>query len=126
MVMNGETAMSLYERCMVIGLLVTLLGACDAKSDLAEVCAAFSSLEQQPQLQGMGHAERMSFVNDRVLPSLSRFSKVTPFWELLLNYDAEARYRMFKRGADELVGRWDCPEMERLAPTLTELAARPE
>lgn len=118
--------MSLSRYCIAIGLFSMLLGACNAKSELAEVCMAFSSLEQHPQLQSMGHVERMSFVNNRVLPSLSSFGKVKPLWELLLNYDAEARYRMFKRGADELAGRWDCPEMERLAATLSEPTGRPE
>ena len=115
--------MRFSERCAgVLLLLMLALAGCDAKSDLVEVCQAFSSLEKQPALASMSHADRMRFVDEHVAPQLSRFSKVRALWELLPNYESEARYRMFKRGADELVGKWDCPEMERLAPTLSEPA----
>lgn len=103
-----------------LALLAVLLGACSAKDDLQQVCDAFANLELEPNLAVMVDSDRMRFVNDRVSPKLSRFSKVTPLWKLIPNFESEARYRMFKRGADELVGNWDCPAMERLAPSLSQ------
>jgi hypothetical protein len=110
-------------RLIGFGMALMVLAACGARSDLNQVCQAFVNLEKQPNLQAMGHAERMKFVNDEVSSKLSRFSRVAPFWELVPNYEAEARYRMFKKGAEELAGPWCCPEMERLAPTLSPAAA---
>jgi len=91
-------------RTVGFGMALIVLAACSARGELDQVCQAFSNLEKQPNLHAMGHADRMKFVNDEVSPKLSRLSRVAPLWELVPNFDAEARYRMFKKGADELAG----------------------
>ena len=108
-----------------VGSLVSILGilllvGCRSEHDLTAVCQSFDALEREPALSTMGYAQRMAFVDERVSGSISRFGSVTRLWRLLPNSVPEARYRMFKRSADELVGAWNCPAMERLAPSLSE------
>ena len=97
-----------------------LLFGCDDRGELRTVCLAFAALEGQSGLDEMGTRERMAFVNERVEGKLSRFGRVAPLWRLIPSFESEARYRMFKRSADELVGNWNCPVMKKLAPSLSE------
>lgn len=103
-------------------LLATGIAAgCNHVGDLEKVCAAFTQLAAEPKLERMDHDARLNFVNERVHERLWSFSKVESLWQHIPNYESEARYRMFQRTAQELLGRdWHCPDMERLAPTLSE------
>lgn len=97
-----------------------LLASCDTASDLDEVCHSFTELAAEPSLAQLAPNQRLGLVNERISAKLSRFSQVRPLWQHVPNYESEARYRMFKRTAEELLGRpWDCPDMQRLAPTLS-------
>lgn len=86
----------------------------------------FTELSQQAKLSDMSHEQRMSFVGERVTARLGAFSQVLGLWMNVPNYEATARYRMFKRTAEELLGQpWECPDMQRLAPTLSEPVPEP-
>lgn len=100
-------------------VLLMCLGGCSSRSDLEQVCQAFVELGSNPNFDSMSYDQRMQFVEARV--SLSLFSKVAPMWDLVPNSVPEARYRMFKQSADELLAaEWECPEMKRLAPLISE------
>ena len=102
----------------IIGLLV--LAGCRSERDLQSICQAFVELEREPALSAMGYAQRMAFVDARVSSSISSIGSVPRLWRMVPNFVPERRYRMFKHSADELVGAWNCPAMERLSPTLSE------
>ena len=68
----------------------------------------------------MKYADRMAFVQARVMNRVSRFGYVMRAWQLVPNFVPDARYRMFNRSADELIGSWECPAMQELAPSLSE------
>lgn len=68
----------------------------------------------------------MDFVNRRVTEELWSVSQVRGLWQNVPNYESTARYRMFKRTAEELLDQpWDCPDMQRFAPTLSEPIPEP-
>lgn len=112
-------------KCLVFAAVVSLttgsVSGCSSKEkDLESVCQAFTRLSQQPELENMLHNERMAFVSQCVSDELSTFSDVASLWEHVAYYEPSASYRMFRRTAEELLGKqWKCPDMERLAPTLT-------
>jgi hypothetical protein len=107
-------------------IVLALAAGCNKTGDLEQVCSAFTQLAAEPKLATMDSSARMDFVNGRVAQSVGRFSQVNDLWELIPNYESEARYRMFRRTAEELLGRpWQCPDMERLASTLSEPMPEP-
>ena len=100
-------------------LLLGSIAGCDDQEDLDDVCQAFTELAAQAGLDDMSEGERMRFVHERVSDQLWRFSQTMVIWGNLPASEVTARYRMFKFSAEELLGHtWDCPAMERLAPTL--------
>jgi hypothetical protein len=105
---------------------VCTLPACNNAQALADVCSVFTELSQQAKLSDMSHEQRMAFVNQRVTERLWSFSQVSGLWKNVANYEATARYRMFKRTAEDLLDQsWHCPDMQRLAPTLSEPIPEP-
>ncbi|MDB4985023.1 MAG: hypothetical protein JWN04_201 [Myxococcaceae bacterium] len=104
----------------ILVLAAASTAGCNHGGDLEKVCAAFTQLAAEPRLPEMSHDARMNFVNERVQERLWSFSQVESLWRHVPNYESEARYRMFQRTAQDLLGReWHCPDMERLAPTLS-------
>lgn len=113
-------------RLFSVAITACALAACSNARDLGKVCAAFTELSIQPEIETMTHEQRMDFVSRRVTENLWCMSQVNGLWANVPNYEATARYRMFRRTAEDLLAEsWECPAMERLAPTLSEPIPEP-
>lgn len=116
----------LVGRLLLVAITACALVACSNARELGKVCSAFKELSTQPGIETMTREQRMDFVDRRVTESLWCMSPVNGLWENVPNYEATARYRMFRRTAEDLLaGSWECPDMERLAPTLSEPVPEP-
>jgi hypothetical protein len=113
--------LAILARTLLALLIAGVVAGCSDARDLDKICRVFSALAAQPGLERMGSDERMNFVNKHVSDQLWSHSQVMSLWRNIPNYESTARYRMFKRTAEDLLGQpWDCLEMQRLAPTLSE------
>lgn len=105
---------------LCVFLSLGVLAGCNHDADLSEVCRAFTALAAHPRLDEMGEADRMRFVQRRLAGELWSFSHTMKIWNNVPVCEPSARYRIFKFSAEELLGHnWNCPEMERLVPSLS-------
>ena len=86
--------------------------------DFDEVCQYFSTLSQHPQLEQMSHLARNDFITQQINDNLSRFSNAKASWQAVSSADPSQRYELFRSAAESVLNKsWQCPIMEKLAPT---------
>jgi hypothetical protein len=113
-------ALTALARVFVALLATAVVAGCHDAKDLGKVCKVFTELAAQPGLDKMDYDARMNFVSSRVSDELWSLSQVKSLWDNVPSFESTVRYRMFKRTAEDLLGHpWDCPDMQRLAPTLS-------
>ncbi|MCW8935147.1 MAG: hypothetical protein OQK98_10520 [Gammaproteobacteria bacterium] len=95
--------------------------SCSAENDFDKLCGYFKELSASSDKASMNKAQKLKFINDRVLKELDDTSNAKQAWDVIVYAVPEERYEIFKSTTTEILGTdWSCKEMQELMPVTGE------